>query len=173
MNKRMTHRCAPVFLRIFQQNHTHTQKCTLVIPKATLPLRHASHPLLWRKGASIKNTPFIKIKKHDNMEAKCVTVRIKKKQKNNNKHSDHPGRLVLGCEGGDYPPIPTRRGALGKIAQQEAPDAAVLSKWETGEVGQAMAGRFLGDWSIPEPQYTKICPKARFYLVKHSDGSAL
>lgn len=57
MNKRMTHRCAPVFLRIFQQNHK--KKCTLVIPKGTLPLRHAFHRLLWRTGHQL-NTPFIK-----------------------------------------------------------------------------------------------------------------
>lgn len=37
-----------------------------------------------------------------------------------------------------------------QIAQQEAPDTAVFSKWETGEVGQAVAGRILKDQAKTE-----------------------
>lgn len=39
---------------------SHTQKCTLVIPKGTLPLRHAFHSFLWRKSYQLKTLPFIK-----------------------------------------------------------------------------------------------------------------
>lgn len=64
---------------------------------------------------------------------------------------------VRGKKGGyilsTYPDA--KRSAV-KIAQQEAPDAAVISKQETGEVGQAMAGRFLWDSPPPKPKYTKI-----------------
>lgn len=93
MNKRMTHRCAPVFLRIFQQNTQ--KKCTLVIPKGNLPLRHAFHSLLWRKGHQL-NTPFIKKRRYGGKVRHGADKHLGYlKKKKNNKHSNHPGRLVL------------------------------------------------------------------------------
>ncbi len=82
------------------------EKCTLVIPKGTLPLRHAFHSLLRRKGHQL-NTPFIKKKKrryggkvrHGADKYLGYLEKEKKRQQQAFKSSGSPGFGVLERKG--------------------------------------------------------------------------